>query len=242
MYLPILTYHRILPEDATRERDPKRIAVSARQFRSHLGWLKRLGYRTADVQEYARNIRYGSAPRRKTFAITFDDGYKEVFTLGLPILREFGFMATIFAVAEELGGKNAWDDGEARLMTVEQFKDWARAGMSIGAHGCRHRHFPQEKDDSLEHEIARSKKLLEEALGLPIPTLAYPYGESDARAEKLTRDAGFEAAFATDRAPRDHAENPYRIRRVVVFPKNSAWDIWKKVQPWYPAYQDWRRS
>ncbi len=241
MYLPVLTYHRILSEAPTVARDPKRIAVSAHQFRSHLKWLSRLGYKSVDATHYARNIRYGGTVARKTFAITFDDGYKEVFTLGLPILREFGFTATVFAVAEELGGTNSWDDGQARLMTVDQYNDWARAGMAIGAHSCRHKHLPEIKDDDLLHEIHESKKLLETRLNRPVPTFAYPYGESDERVEAFVKEAGFEAAFATDRAPRNHAASPYRIRRVVVFPKNSAWDIWKKIQPWYPAYQDRRR-
>ena len=66
-------------------------------------------------------------------------------------------------------------------------------------------------------------------------------GKSIRAIETLAREAGYEAAFATDRAPRDHAENLYRLRRAVVFPRNTVWEILIKAQRWYPAYQDWKR-
>ena len=53
--------------------------------------------------------------------------------------------------------------------------------------------------------------------------------------------AGFDVGFATDRAPRDPAANPYRIRRVTIFPSTNLWGLTWKIQPWYPAYQDWKR-
>jgi len=240
MYLPILTYRRLLNEHPTRAVDPKRIAVSQAQFRSHLRWLARLGYKTLRLEEYPKQLRSAQPPAAKTFAITFDDGYEEVLTLALPVLQEFGFTATVFAVPGQLGGHNAWDDGHARLLTVDQYRTLQQAGITIGGHTSSHVHLPQVDAATARSEITDSKKRLEDVLGRPITIFAYPYGESTPAVEALVREAGFEAAFATDRAPRDHAENLYRIRRAVVFPKNNAWNILWKAQPWYPAYQDFK--
>src|SRR5882724_5620365 len=143
MYLPILTYHRLLPGPPDNTTDPKRIAVSQNQFRSHLKCLKSLGYRTASLATYAEQLRRGQAPARKTFAITFDDGYEEVLTLAWPVLQEFGFTATVFAVPGQLGGANAWDDGHAKLLSAAQYRTPAEAGITIGAHTSSHVHLPQ---------------------------------------------------------------------------------------------------
>jgi peptidoglycan/xylan/chitin deacetylase (PgdA/CDA1 family) len=240
-YLPILTYHRLLSQDPTTTVDPKRISVSQHQFRRHLAWLKRLGYKTLRLEDYVKFLREkGSAPSR-SFAITFDDGYEEVLTLGLPILQEFGYTAAVFAVPGQFGGSNAWDDGAARLLTADQLKSLDKAGMTIGAHTCGHIHLTRVSAETAGREIEESKVKLEAVLGHAVTLLAYPYGETNDAVDALARGAGFEAAFATDHAPQDHAENLYRIRRAVVFPRNTAWEILIKVQAWYPVYQDWKR-
>ncbi len=242
MYLPILTYHRLLPEDPTSARDPKRIAVSRSQFDSQLAWLARLGYRSFSLADYPRAVRQRQAPATKTFAITFDDGYEEVLTLGLPLLKKWGFTATVFAVPGQLGGCNAWDEGQAKLLSAEQYQMLDQSGITIGAHTCSHVHLPQVDAATARREIGDSKTQLETMLGKPVTLLAYPYGESTPEVEAISKEVGFEMAFATDRASRDHAENVYRVRRAVVFPRNTAWNILWKVQPWYPKYQDRRRQ
>jgi peptidoglycan/xylan/chitin deacetylase (PgdA/CDA1 family) len=241
IYLPILTYHRLLAQDPTQSVDPHRISVSQNKFRTHLRWLKRLGYRTLSLPEYVRSLRQGGQMPARSFAITFDDGYEEVLTLGLPVLREVGFTATVFAVPGQLGGANVWDDGGARLLTADQLQALHQAGITIGAHTCQHVHLTRVSPAAAKQEISESRKILEECLKNPVTLFAYPYGETNDSVDQYAREAGFEAAFATDNAPRDHAINLFRLRRSVVFPRNNVWEILWKVQPWYPAYQDWKR-
>jgi len=187
-------------------------------------------------------LQQGEKIPSRTLAITFDDGYEEVLTLGLPVLQEFGFTATIFAVPGQLGGRNAWDDGRAALLTTDHYRQLEKAGITIGAHTCQHVHLTQVDRGTAEREIKESKTKLETALGHPVSLFAYPYGETNDTVDTMVRESGFEAAFATDRAPADHAENPYRIRRVVIFPRNTVWEILVKAQAWYPAYQEWKRG
>lgn len=240
-YLPILTYHRIIKEEPTKAVDPKRIAVSAAQFRSHMTFLKRLGYHSVSLNTYGRQLRENPRIPARSFAITFDDAYQEMVTLALPVLRDTGFAATVFAVSGQLGGTNAWDDGQAALLTADGLRAWRQAKMDVGAHTCSHVHLPQVDAAAARHEIVDSKKQLEEVLGETVSTFAYPYGETNEVVSGLVRDAGFDAAFVTDRGRRNHAENLYHLRRVVIFPRTNLWELLWKVQRWYPAYQDWKR-
>ena len=240
-YLPVLTFHRVLAEEPTRGVDPRRISVSSRQFRRHLRLLRGLGYRTILLNDYIAMLRAGKSPRPRTFGITFDDGYQDNLTLGVPILKECGFTAAVFAVSGELGGMNRWDDGQARLMTVTELQEWRRAGMEVGAHTAHHPHLTQLSISQARLEMASSKDVLEAALGQRVGLLAYPYGESNADIRRLVQEIGFDAAFSTDHAPSDHATDLFQLRRSVVFPRNNFWNIWWKAQRWYPHYQDWLR-
>jgi peptidoglycan/xylan/chitin deacetylase (PgdA/CDA1 family) len=240
-YLPILTYHRLLAGDPTRSADPKRIAVSAAQFESHLKWLRRLGYQSVSLQDYVADLRAGKPPARKTIGLTFDDGYEDVFTLGLPLLKKYGFTALTFSVPGEMGGCNRWDDSRSPLMSREQFRAWHSAGMEVGAHTSSHVHLPAVDPARARQEIVESKRTLEDVLQRSVPLFAYPYGEYSATVKTLVQEAGFAAAFATDRAPQNHEADFFALRRAVVFPKSNAWNILWKAQRWYPAYQDSRR-
>lgn len=241
-YLPILTYHRLLPQSPSQKMDPKRISVSAGQFRAHLRWLRRFGYQTVSLADYPEQLRNRQSLPLKSFAITFDDGYEDVLTLGLPILQEMGFTATVFAVPGENGGVNRWDDGKARLMTEDQLRQLQKAGITIGAHTCSHVHLPQVSGDMARREVTESKTKLERILNQPVTLFAYPYGEYNESSEQAVQAAGFRAAFATDRAPREHENHLFHLRRVVIFPRTNVWEALWKVQRWYPTYQDWRRK
>ena len=49
-----------------------------------------------------------------------------------------------------------------------------------------------------KREIVESKELLEKTLGRAVTLFAYPYGETNDSVDRYAKDAGFEAAFATD--------------------------------------------
>lgn len=238
--LPILTYHRLLPEAPTIQADPKRISVSQKQFRQHMRWLYRLGYQTLRLGTYAEMLRAGKPFPARSVGISFDDGYREVLTLALPILQEFGFTATVFAVPGRAA--NLWDDGSASLLTEEEIRMLDRAGITIGAHSMTHPHLPQISPEKASEEILSSRQRLESLLGHPVTLFAYPYGENSPEVRALAAKAGYHAAFATDRAPLDHVSDFYQLRRAVVFPRNNAWEILLKSQRWYSRYQEWKRK
>ncbi len=240
-YLPILVYHRVLKGPADKVSDPSRISISDTDFRGHMRWLKNRGYRTVSLDDYGRRLRGNEPYKGKCLAITFDDGYEEVLTLAAPILKEYGYSATVFAVSGQLGGSNAWDNGGMRLLSAPQYRELDGLGFEIGAHTCSHVHLTRVDERTARQEIANSKKGLEDLLGRSIRSFAYPYGETNDTVDHFVSDAGFEAGFATDNAPRAHNENLFRIRRVVIFPGTNIWNLSWKVQHWYPYYQDWMR-
>ncbi|MFC6934601.1 polysaccharide deacetylase family protein [Actinomadura yumaensis] len=83
-----------------------------------------------------------------------------------------------------------------RTLAWGQVREAAAHGIEIGAHSHSHPQLDQLPDGALRDELARSKGLLEDRLGAPVETMAYPYGYSSARVRRAVRAAGYGTACA----------------------------------------------
>jgi len=90
--LLILCYHGLSLKDEHKWRD---FFITPAFFRSRLETLARLQYRALPLRDAVRMLREGSLPF-KSVAITFDDGFHDFHQIGFPLLREFGFPATVY--------------------------------------------------------------------------------------------------------------------------------------------------
>jgi GT2 family glycosyltransferase len=152
--------------------------IPPHRFRRQLGLLTRR-LRFVDAAEFGRYLDGAGVPRRAAL-LTFDDCYRDLVDVGLPMLRELGVPALAFAVSRRVGGTSDWDAGigapKLALADASGLRELARARVAIGSHTRSHRKLSHLSADELSDEIAGSLTDFE-PLGLPRPTfLAYPYG------------------------------------------------------------------
>lgn len=86
----ILGYHRI----AQSSWDPQQLCVSPHIFEEHLDVLTRLT-RPISLQQFVSNLISGDDIKRSV-VVTFDDGYADTLSIGLPLLEKYGVPATVF--------------------------------------------------------------------------------------------------------------------------------------------------
>ncbi|HEY3704760.1 MAG TPA: polysaccharide deacetylase family protein [Terracidiphilus sp.] len=111
--------------------------------------------------------------------------------------------------------------------SVRRFLDWdearamVRGGMAIGSH-C-HSHRVLSKLDATQQgvELSHSRSVLQERVGMPINSVAYPVGIKDSfstQTERLAREAGYKVAFSNHGGVNlsEDLLNPYDVRRVGV--------------------------
>jgi peptidoglycan/xylan/chitin deacetylase (PgdA/CDA1 family) len=92
----ILMYHRVVDDmGAGTEYTQPGIAVSTRSFERQIAFLSRR-YTILPLRQLADRLRSGTAIPPRTVVITFDDGWRDNFTLAYPILRKYNAPATIF--------------------------------------------------------------------------------------------------------------------------------------------------
>jgi peptidoglycan/xylan/chitin deacetylase (PgdA/CDA1 family) len=227
----VLAYH------AVSERWPADLSVTPDRFAAQLALLTARGYRGATLHRALSD-----PPAEKTVVVTFDDGYRSVATLALPILRRFGLPATVFVPTDHVGsgepmrwpGIEQWLGGEheAELLPLgwDELAMLVEAGWEVGSHTCSHPRLTRIDDASLRAELRGSREVCERQLSLPCRTLAYPYGDHDRRVVAAARAAGYEAACTLPEAFRGH--DALRTPRVGVYHGDGD-DVFRlKISPW----------
>src|SRR5499425_544060 len=185
----ILMYHRVAEE----AENP--LCVTPRRFAEQMTWLKRHGLRGVGVGTLIDAMRTGR--QRGLVGITFDDGYTNLVEAALPELLRHGFTATMFICSGLLGGTSNWEDVPPwPLMSADQVRELAAAGMEIGSHTVTHMRMARADTDQLKAEVNESKTSLGELIGAPLRGFAYPYGSMDEAAQQAVRDAGYDYACA----------------------------------------------
>lgn len=217
----VLTYHSVAP----CEEDPYMATVSPQRFERQMRWLRGNGLRGVSMGELLEAMDERRA--RGLVGLTFDDGYQDFVTYPMPVLQRYGFTATVFVLSGRLGGHNAWDPSRPRkeLLTANEVRGMAQAGVEIGSHGLRHVSLPDADDAVLSAETVQSRAVLQELLGHQIRGFCYPYGDMDARVVAAVRAAGYDYACAT--AP-SSVIGRYAIPRTSIHDGDSSWRLYAK--------------
>ena len=203
--VPILMYHHV--------GNPLTIAtysVDLHMFEWQMDYLAEQGYTTVSLDQIMDALNGKAALPPKPIAITFDDGWAHQISNTLPALQKHGFKATYYIIVNVL-------DRNASYMTWAQVKQLRDAGMWIGSHTLTHRNMKRLRGQALQNELVQSKKILEEQLGIPITTFAYPGGAFNKRVEKATQAAGYTSAVTVLKGYAQSIKLPYRLQRVGVY-------------------------
>jgi peptidoglycan/xylan/chitin deacetylase (PgdA/CDA1 family) len=153
--------------------------IRTSKFRKQMETIRSLGIPVITMADFmAWKDGAGQIPA-KSIVITLDDGWKSVYTDAYPILKEFGYPFTVYLY------KN-YVDGGGKALTTAMIREMMANGATIGSHSVSHP-YPQDVKQSrkqgpeafekyLETEMGESKRFLEGAFKVKVPTYAYPGG------------------------------------------------------------------
>lgn len=180
---------------------------------------------------------------RPGLLLTFDDGFKNNYTVAADVLDEFGvkgfffvpinFMATADQpesargfVSEHLYEGHAppttWPIEDYLPMSWADLRELVRRGHSVGCHGMQHQALGPLTDASqLQREVVEAKVVLEKQLGAPVSCFCWPFGTlaSYSREAFALIRQHYRYAFTTFGAPLFAGDDPYTIDRARVEPR-----------------------
>lgn len=165
--------------------------VSIEDFTAHLQYLKSNEFTVMTLSDAVEYLKSGKE-NKEVAVITIDDGYDTFLTGAMPLLRKYGYPATLFVNTETVGGGGYLD--------WEELRQIAKEGVEIGNHSHSHAYFlnipKQERVRKFKDDVSQAQALIQEHLDLEPAVFAYPYGEYDPEMKKAVEDMGFTAATA----------------------------------------------
>jgi peptidoglycan/xylan/chitin deacetylase (PgdA/CDA1 family) len=224
----VLAYH------AVSERWRADLSVTPARLASQLEGLVARGYRAATFHAAVH-----APPHDRTLAVTFDDAYRSILALALPIMQPLEIVGTVFVPTDFTGAKLVWPgidewvggphDEELQAMSEDELRTLRDAGWEIGSHTCSHPRLTELDDAALQSELVESRLRCEAILGGPCTTIAYPYGDHDDRVVAATHAAGYDAACTLPE--RMTRPRPLQYPRVGVYHDDSEARFNAKVSP-----------
>lgn len=208
--VPILVYHSVAPHAADETPVERDLRVDPEHFEAQMEILRSEGIPVISLQRLVEALGGGDPLPPRSVVLTFDDGWANQYRHAFPVLQRHGFTATFFVFTNPIGR-------DARFMTWEQLGELVEAGMSIGSHSRTHPYLSRiESPTELRREVAGSRELLQERLGIDVPFFAYPFGEWSPVLEAAVREAGYDAARVFPGGAWHHPDAPFALRSIQV--------------------------
>ena len=182
----ILTYHSL-------DNSGSPISVPPHVFEKHITSLVKSGIPIVPLQDVLRT---------PGVAVTFDDAFKNFRRFALPVLTRFRVPATVFAVSGFCGKKNDWPSQSSgvpilNLMDWTELRQLSAEGITIGAHTATHPNLGDLTVAQAIRELRVSRLEIEDRIGRPVRTFAWPYGASNSLLHQQARTE-FELACGTE--------------------------------------------
>lgn len=171
--LLVLNYHRIGEPDG-RFFYPTIVSATAEELDGQVRCLK----------QYASLI-------TRDKALAFPEGKQHDATPRCPLL--------ILELAHATRGE-APPLTQRRFLYWDEARDMIRGNMAIGSHTHPHHVLSQLTPAGQRQELAQSRAILDEQLGVPVVTVAYPRDNRQAftdDAQQAAQEAGYRAAFSS---------------------------------------------
>jgi peptidoglycan/xylan/chitin deacetylase (PgdA/CDA1 family) len=207
--IPVLLYHGIVKQD-----DGENVTIA--NFKKQMQSLKDNGYTTLDSNDLYAYYRQGARLPDRSIVITFDDGRKDSYENGDPILGEFGFKAVMFVVTDKQDENDSfflsWDElrqmHDSGRWDIEAHANNGHDTIQIDAAGNMGNYYSNEmwlpaqnRVETLDEYKARvyqdlqaAKSELEENIpGSQVLSMAFPLGDYGQKSINIDRNTAIKS-------------------------------------------------
>ena len=202
----VVLYHHV------SETSPKSTSVTPKQFAEHIQLIEELGLTVVPLTQITDRIKNNQAIDPNWLAITFDDGYRNVYEEAFPQLKQKGWPFTVFVNPNMVKPSNLYMDwAQLKELTLHQ--------GTIANHTLAHENMVSDglSIQELEQNLLDAESKIEQELGQSVRILAYPYGEYNDEIKAILTKHDF-IGFAQHSGAINQYSDRYALTR---FPANG---------------------
>jgi len=239
--ITILVYHRVGGGTEAQ------LDLPVQLFEWHLSYLK-THHRVIGLDRVVEMADGRTAPGHDTVAITFDDGYEDVYRHAFPLLLRYALPATVYLTTRPVEDRRPLPVPAVRRdqwgapLTWKQAEEMVTSGLiTVGAHTHTHPDLGALTESEVDREITESNRLIAGRLGQTPRHFAYPWGHSSGAARRVVERTYRTAAVGGSR------KNPYAgldltsLLRVPVQRSDGRWFFRLKLASCLPG-EEWMRA
>ena len=187
--VPILCYHRF------DKNCKSKLCMPEHLFEEQIQTLKKNDFSIITSQMLLDFLEYREALPARSAMITIDDGYRSTYDIAFPILKKYGYTATIYVYTDFVGVSKS-------SLTWDHLKEMKSNGFEIGSHTVSHSDLTKKLEaetdnmylERIDRELAISKQIIDSKLNQNTIALAYPYGRYNNIVQEIARRAGYQTA------------------------------------------------
>lgn len=214
--IPVLLYHDI----SDHFRDD--YTTSPALFSAQMEWLYSHGYKAISFQEADR---IKGRETEKAVIITFDDGHASFLDFVFPLLKEYGFKATVNIIGEYVGTFMRIG-GNRPMLSWDEYR--YLAGSDLVDLGCHTYNLHLKKgvlaasEEQLENDLKLFQETVRREMGKVAEILAWPYGIYDKKSIEIAKKVGFKYIMTSSEGYLGKDRNLLEIPRLNI---NNRFDL-----------------
>jgi peptidoglycan/xylan/chitin deacetylase (PgdA/CDA1 family) len=209
--VPILCYHKFSKFKGDL------MTVPERAFEEQMRFLKEAGYHVLTMDQFFDFLDFKGQIPGKSVVITIDDGWRSAYDIAFPILKRYGYAATLFVYTDFVGGGS-------KAMDWDAVREMAKNGIDIQCHTKTHRALSKAENEgfreyfeAIQRELTESARVIKTRAGTDVKYLAYPYRDTNNIVVALLEKLGYRGAFTVTRGSDPFFVHPYRIGRSMIY-------------------------
>ncbi len=222
--VPVLRYRRFAKAATDKA------TVSQASFEAQMSYLKQNGYRVIGLVELLGFMEFKEEIPPKAVVITIDDGWHDTLDIAMPILKKYGFPATLFVRTELIERSHALSWLELKLLSANGFDIQCSAPAAPQFAGMRDKDAFVAYLKELDHQLSATQEAFRKYLQKDCDCVAYPAGKANNLTAALIRRQGFRAGFLINDEPNPFFADPYFIGRSMVSGEEDLDDFKPKLR------------
>jgi peptidoglycan/xylan/chitin deacetylase (PgdA/CDA1 family) len=210
--VPVLTYHKFSPSKTDK------MTVTGSAFEEQMKFLKDRGYHVITLNQLFDFLDFKIQIPKKSVVITIDDGWRSTYEIAYPILKKYGYPATLFVYT-------ALITGSKQTLNWDLINEMADNGIDLQCHTRTHRKLTalaskesfKEYFEAIEKEFLDAAKTIKMRTSREVRYIAYPFGEINHLGVALLKKQGYRGGFTVTRASNALFVNNFRVNRAMIF-------------------------